>query len=69
LLANNLPGIDAGILELVEPTPGFDGTKITRELGFEYKHANMTKLLIETAEGIIEVGGANVGTCLKGKQV
>ena len=61
LLATNLPGIDAGILELVEPTPGFDGTKITRELGFEYKHANMTKSLIETAERIIEVGGADVG--------
>merc|ERR1719433_1850764 len=56
-----LPGLDPGqIMEVANEYPGFDGSKL-RKLGFEFQHDDIDKSLVETAQGIIAVGGAKPG--------
>jgi nucleoside-diphosphate-sugar epimerase len=55
-----VPGLDPGLMEFASEYPGFDGSKL-KNLGFEFQHKDIDKSLIETAQGIIAVGGAMPG--------
>eukprot|EP00746_Dinoflagellata_sp_MGD_P150055 gnl/MRDRNA2_/MRDRNA2_81988_c0_seq1.p1 gnl/MRDRNA2_/MRDRNA2_81988_c0~~gnl/MRDRNA2_/MRDRNA2_81988_c0_seq1.p1 ORF type:complete len:417 (-),score=65.14 gnl/MRDRNA2_/MRDRNA2_81988_c0_seq1:262-1512(-) len=55
------PGLDPGMVLFGDEGPGYDGTKISKELGFKYMYTDEEAILVEMARGIIKLGGAAPG--------
>jgi len=56
LLDGRLDAYSLDLASMMDRHPGYDGSRITRELGFEYEHLDMKQSIIDSANSMIKLG-------------